>query len=137
MSHVTNIDVSNGLSIGARGIVTKIITCQEQVQHILLTFENPDVSFFQLFSCCQDDALNRLTTDGMNPRSASYNEMVELSEREFGPRECKSSYIMELNQGKQKMGESARELGNRITRLASIALTGKDHGFKLPVKEWS
>ena len=39
----TNIDVSDGLSNGARGIVTKIITCQEQVKHILVTFENPDV----------------------------------------------------------------------------------------------
>ena len=69
---------------------------------------------FQLFSCCQEDALNRLITNGVNPRNSKYANLKDVLEREFGPRECKSSYIMELNQVKQRPGEGARELGNRV-----------------------
>ena len=94
-------------------------------------------SAFQLFSCCQDDALNRLTTDGVTPQTCSYSDLVEVLEREFGPRECKSSYIMELNQVKQRPGESARELGNRIKKLASLAFRGKDRGSKATREEMS
>ncbi|XP_072022064.1 uncharacterized protein [Amphiura filiformis] len=92
---------------------------------------------FQLFSCCQDDALNRLTTDDVTPRTCTYVDLVEVLEREFGPRECKSSYIMELNQVKQKPGESARELGNRIKKLASLAFRGKDTNSKATREEMS
>ena len=35
-----------------------------------------------------------------------------FSTSEFGSREFKSSYIMELNLVKQQPGETARELGN-------------------------
>ena len=94
-------------------------------------------SAFQLFSCCQDDALNRLTTDGVTPQTCSYSDLLEVLEREFGPRECKSSYIMELNQVKQRPGESARELGNRIKKLASLAFRGKDRGSKATREEMS
>ena len=92
---------------------------------------------FQLFSCCQDDALNRLTTDGVTPRTCTYSDLVEVLEREFGPRECKSSYIMELNNVKQRPGESVRELGNRIKKLASLAFRGKDSGSKATREEMS
>ena len=85
---------------------------------------------FQLFSCCQDDALNRLTTDGVNPKTTKYEHMVEVLEREFGPRECISSYLMELNQARQKQGETAREFGNRVKKLTSLAFRGKDRGSK-------
>ena len=92
---------------------------------------------YQLFSCCQGDSLNRLTTDGVTPQTSTYSELVEVLEREFGPRECKSSYIMELNQVKQRPGESARELGNRIKKLASLAFRGKDKGSKKTREEMS
>ena len=92
---------------------------------------------FELFSCCQDDSLIRLSTDGVTPQTSSYSELVEVLEREFGPRECKSSYIMELNQVKQRPGESARELGNRIKKLASLAFKSKDKGSKKTREEMS
>ena len=92
---------------------------------------------FQLYSCCQEDALNRLTTDGVTPKTCKYSDLVDVLEREFGPRECKSSYIMELNQVKQKPGEGARELGNRIKKLASLAFRGKDGGSKATREEMS
>ena len=39
----TNIDVSDGLANGARGIVKKIIIANDHVQCILVKFDNPDV----------------------------------------------------------------------------------------------
>ena len=39
----TNIDVYDGLSNGARGTITKIITSKDEVQVILVTFENPHI----------------------------------------------------------------------------------------------
>ena len=56
---------------------------------------------FQLFLCCDGDALSSLTRESMSPKVSLYADMVEVLEREFGPRECKSSYILELNQVKQ------------------------------------
>ena len=44
---------------------------------------------------------------------------------------------MELNQLKQRLGESARELGNRIKNLASLAFRGKDRGSKATREEMS
>ena len=92
---------------------------------------------FQLYSCCHGDALNRLATDGVTPKTSSYSDLVEVLEREFGPRECKSSYILELNQVKQNPGESVRELGNRVKKLASLAFRGKDMGSKRMREEMS
>ena len=80
------------------------------------------------------DALNGLTTDGVTPQTRSYSHLVEDLEREFGPRECISSYIMELNQVKQRPGESARELENRIKKLASLAIEVKIEVVKLQGK---
>ena len=71
------------------------------------------------------------------PQTCSYSDLVEVLEREFGPRECKSSYIMELNQVKQRPAESARELGNRIKKLALLAFRGKDRGSKATREEMS
>ena len=44
---------------------------------------------------------------------------------------------MELNQVKQRPAESARELGNRIKKLASLAFRGKDRGSKATREEMS
>ncbi len=90
---------------------------------------------FQLFNHCDNDALSSLTNDGLHPKVSSYTDMVEVLEREFGPRECKSSYILELNQVRQNAGESARELGNRIKRLTALAFRGKDEGTKATREE--
>ena len=85
---------------------------------------------FQLFNLCDDVALSSLTGEGIDPKVSSYEDMVDVLEREYGPRECKSSYMLELNQVRQNQGESARELGNRIKKLTALAFRGKDAGTK-------
>ncbi len=90
---------------------------------------------FHLFNHCDTDALSSLTNDGLDPKVSSYREMVDVLEREHGPRECKSSYILELNHVRQQSGESARELGNRIKRLTALAFRGKDAGTKTTREE--
>ncbi len=43
---------------------------------------------FQLFSCCDGDALSSLIRESMSPKVSSYTDMVEVLETEFGPKEC-------------------------------------------------
>ncbi|XP_072051466.1 uncharacterized protein [Amphiura filiformis] len=76
---------------------------------------------FQMFSCCQDEALATLNVNDINPREARYAKVVKVLKREFGPRECPENYFLSLSRREQKQGESLRELGKQIKRLVELA----------------
>jgi hypothetical protein len=87
-----------------------------------------DQASFQLFTSCEGDALSALSTSEAYPGETKYEEMLDVLEKEFGPRECPENYFLELTRREQKSNESLRELGRDIKRLSVLAypLTHKD-----------
>ncbi|XP_072030806.1 uncharacterized protein [Amphiura filiformis] len=76
---------------------------------------------YQLFTCCKDDALAILSVNDIDPREISYENLVELLQKEFGPRrECAESYFLELKRREQSSGETPRSLARDIVRLMGL-----------------
>ena len=57
---------------------------------------------FQLLMSCEGDALAVLCGNDVHPDGMTYEELVDLMRREFGPRECEEKYFMELLQRNQR-----------------------------------
>ena len=76
---------------------------------------------YQLFTCCRGNALTMLRVNDVDPKEMRYSEVVKLTGKEFGPRECSELYFHELSKREQKPGESLRSLGQDIKRLTALA----------------
>jgi len=76
---------------------------------------------YQLFSCCQDEALDHLNVSEVSPPTTSYARMMEILQQEFGPRERPEHYYLALGLLEQKPGGSLRELSKEIKRLVALA----------------
>lgn len=76
---------------------------------------------FQLFTCCQGDALSSMSANDVDPKEMTYKELVEVMTKEFGPRECPENYFQELTQREQRSGESLNSLGLDIKKLTALA----------------
>ena len=76
---------------------------------------------YQLFTCCQGNALTALSVNDVDPKEMKYDELVKLMGKEFGPRECSELYFHELSKREQKPGESLYDLGQDIKRLTALA----------------
>ena len=81
---------------------------------------------YQLFTCCQGDALTALSIDDVDPAKVSYRYLVTIMEQEFGPRECPESFFQKLSRREQKPGESLADLARDIKKLAALAYPGTD-----------
>lgn len=75
----------------------------------------------RLYTSCKGDALSTLSVNDVLPGDLSYNEMVMMMVKEFGPRQCVENYFMELNNKEQQIGESLHDLGKDIKRLVALA----------------
>ena len=80
----------------------------------------------QLFTCCQGEALSVLSVNDLDPRSVTYRELVELTSKTFGPRECFEFYFGELMRREQRPGESLHSLGQNVLRLVTLAYPKMD-----------
>lgn len=82
---------------------------------------NDQMAAMQLYTSCVDGALQTLVVNDVKPGELTYKELVELMEREYGPKECLALCFRELNDRQQKPGEKLHELGRDLKRLVGLA----------------